>query len=139
MINIAEILKNSHKGTKIYSSMLGEVTFTIVNDTIKVKVPGSGPFWFDKYGRYTPDGECLLFPSKDNRDWSTFKKLCPFKPFDKVVCRCEDANWDADFFSYYSPEFVTAPYQCVGNGYQYCLPYNEETAKLIGTTNEYNG
>ena len=24
-------------------------------------------------GRVTREGECVLFPSKDNRDWSTFK------------------------------------------------------------------
>ena len=59
------------------------------------------------------------------------------KPFDKVVVRCGEADkWSIDFFSYK----VSNGYICTGDAwFGYCLPYNEETAKLIGTTNNWKG
>lgn len=59
------------------------------------------------------------------------------KPFDKVVVRCGKADkWSIDFFSYK----VSNGYICTGDAwFGYCLPYNEETAKLIGTTNNVEG
>ena len=55
------------------------------------------------------------------------------KPFDKVIVRCSKADkWSIDFFSYK----VSNGYICTGDAwFGYCLPYNEETAKLVGTTN----
>ena len=59
------------------------------------------------------------------------------KPFDKVVVRCSKADkWSIDFFSYK----VSNGYICTGDAwFGYCLPYNEETAKLVGTTNNIEG
>ena len=59
-------------------------------------------------------------------------KFDELKPFDKVVVRCSEADrWSIDFFSYK----VHNGYICTGDAwFGYCLPYNEETAKLIGTT-----
>ena len=62
------------------------------------------------------------------------KKWAP-KPFDRVITRNDDNDiWTANIFSHMDShgEYVTIG--CVG-GYTYCIPYNEETAKLIGTTN----
>lgn len=61
------------------------------------------------------------------------------KPFDKVITRVDgNAIWTANIFSHIDQhgEYVTIG--CVG-GYPYCIPYNEETAKLIGTTNNWEG
>lgn len=61
------------------------------------------------------------------------------KPFDRVITRnAVDDIWTANIFSHIDShgEYVTIA--CVG-GYTYCLPYNEETAKLIGTTNNWEG
>lgn len=82
-INIANKLKHCKKGTKLYSPIFGEVEFdgiennaiyvnTTVNDDEKVRMPfeSNGQF----YSCY-PNGECLLFPSKDNRDWNSFRVL----------------------------------------------------------------
>lgn len=66
-------------------------------------------------------------------------KWMTLKPFDRVVTRVDDdAIWTANIFSHVDQygEYVTIG--CVG-GYPYCLPYNEETAKLIGTTNNWEG
>lgn len=60
-----------------------------------------------------------------------------FKPFDKVLVRdiCRD-KWKVSFYSHYEKDSVF-PYACVGNQYAQCIPYNDETEHLRGTTNEY--
>ena len=80
--------------------------------------------------------------AKENKVWDAEKKqivnLKPKwtpKPFDRVITRnATDDVWTANIFSHMDShgEYVTIA--CVG-GYTHCLPYNEETAKLIGTTN----
>ncbi len=82
--------------------------------------------------------------AKENKAWDAEKKqivdLKPkveFKPFDKVIVRCSEADkWSIDFFSYKTSN----RYICTGDSwFAYCLPYNEETAKLIGTKNNVEG
>lgn len=89
MVNIAEILKNVPNGTKLYSPICGECELKGVMDGGLVKVYSNRYFYtFDKNGKYHTDalnGECLLFPSKDNRDWETFKIKPEFKKGDFVV------------------------------------------------------
>jgi len=61
------------------------------------------------------------------------------KPFDRVVTRVDDdAVWTANIFSHIDSYGEYNTIGCVG-GYPYCLPYNEETAKLIGTSDEWKG
>lgn len=84
--------------------------------------------------------------AKKNKAWNSEKKaivdLKPKwtpKPFDRVITRnAADDVWTANIFSHMDShgEYVTIA--CVG-GYTYCLPYNEETAKLIGTTKGVEG
>lgn len=77
--------------------------------------------------------------AKEGKAWDAEKKMIvdlkkkvELKPFDKVVVRCSESDrWSIDFFSYKAPN----GYICTGDAwFGYCLPYNEETAKLIGTT-----
>lgn len=78
-MNIAEILKYCPKGTKLYSTIFGEVIFKRVssdkNYPIKVKNWNNETCVFTEEGKYLSPykGECLLFPSKDQRDWNEFK------------------------------------------------------------------
>lgn len=78
-LNLVEILKNVPKGTKLYSTILGIVYFdSIGNDAyypIRIKTCDGAVAFLSKEGLYNfgYDGECTLFPSKENRDWSTFK------------------------------------------------------------------
>lgn len=66
------------------------------------------------------------------------KPKCEFKPFDKVLVRDDlSLNWRANLMSYYI-ENAEHPYVCIGGAYRYCLPYNEQTAHLIGTSDPYN-
>lgn len=140
MINIAEILKDCPKGTKLYSPAFGECTLNKVlkkDGIIQVDIDNGNSFdgYFNENGQlYSGIGECLLFPSKDNRNWKHFK-YCPFKPFDKVVVR-DEALWHIDFFETYLPD-EAFPYLCMHVAWKHCLPYNEETAKLIGTKDNY--
>lgn len=75
----------------------------------------------------------------ENKQIVDLPKKCEFKPFDKVICRDSDADiWKANFFSHYDAK-AYFPFFCNNCGYKYCLPYNEKTAKLIGTTNNVEG
>ena len=84
--------------------------------------------------------------AKENKAWDAEKKaivdLKPKwnpKPFDKVITRVDDdAIWTANIFSHIDQYGEYNTIGCVG-GYPYCLPYNEETAKLIGTTDDWKG
>lgn len=82
--------------------------------------------------------------AKEGKAWNAEKKeivyLKPkvvFKPFDKVLVRDYDNEvWRANLFSNYTSD---CSYGCVCGAYNQCIPYNEETAKLIGTTKEVEG
>jgi hypothetical protein len=144
MTNIVEILKSCPTGLPLYSTLHGKVYLKGINKQsafpIVVLTDEDGtPHIFDKEGKYTiyKNSECILFPSKNNRDWSTFRKPQQFKPFDKVIVRNDGEIWGAELFSWYNPS-SNYPYSCIGSNYNECLSYNEETAKLIGTTDEYD-
>ena len=140
---IAEILKNAPKGTKLYCPVFGECTLKQVDKNGDVRVDVDDvTYVFTETGRFFrtyEDGECLLFPSKDNRSWEDFEYRQQFKPFDKVVVRDGPGEtWKVDFFCYYNDKTLRTV--CTGGvTWKYCLPYNEMTARLIGTTDELNG
>lgn len=88
-LNIAKILKNFPKGTKLYSPLCGACTLEKITyaDFIVVKTNIDGVFSFNPFGQYynsIQDSECMLFPSKENRDWNTFQT--PFKDGDVITC-----------------------------------------------------
>lgn len=74
-INIAEILKDKPNGIRLYSPMFGECAFSFVQeetDNICVNQHNGEKAFFNSKGLYNILGECLLFPSKEMRDWSKF-------------------------------------------------------------------
>ena len=74
-INIAEILKDKPNGIRLYSPIFGECAFSFVReetDDICVKKHNGEKTFFDSKGLYNTLGECLLFPSRNMRDWSKF-------------------------------------------------------------------
>lgn len=89
--------------------------------------------------------------AKKGKAWDAEKKAivdlpkkCEFKPFDKVLCRnSKDDTWEADFFARLTRKEIdytqSGKYLCVGDLWMYCIPYNEETAHLLGTTDEWKG
>ena len=150
-IDLTKILKDCPNGTKFYSSVWGEVYFekildrevyTIVIDTV------SGYCHLTKEGYYikSDDAECIIFPSKEQRDWSKFtapwyknRKFDPktLKPFDRVLVRDNNdtENWSCDFFSYIGESDVYK-YISINSGFKQCIPYNDDTKHLVGTTDE---
>lgn len=148
-IDLTKILKDCPRGTKLYSLIFGEVEFyKIDNDedySIGITYNGGNQVWITSDGRFlkTFDGECTLFPSKDQRDWSKFKvkqhKFDPaiLKPFDKVLARDTNSQcWKPQLFSYIIKYEEDYPYLCTNDSYKYCIPYNDETKYLVGTTKE---
>lgn len=149
-IDLTKILENCPKGTKFYSTIFGEVEFLgFCNDegyavTIKRNYSIVN---ITKDGRYISyfNGECTLFPSKDQRDWSKFKapwykkeKFDPktLKPLDTVLAKDSFSGyWRIGIFSHYI-ENDAYPFKCVGNNYRFCIPYNDDTKHLVGTTDE---
>ena len=153
-LDLTKILNGCPEGTKFYSSVYGEVTFVEITDAnhfpIKLKY-----YTIDKFAlttlvtkdgqiEYDCNGECTLFPSKDQRDWSKFERFWDkpkiekfdprtLQPFDKVLVRdINTSNWYVDFFSDFNNqgEFV-----CIGGCHWVMgIPYNEETKHLVGTT-----
>lgn len=60
-----------------------------------------------------------------------------FEPFQKVLTRDKEENdWIADFFSHYDKD-QDFPYVCVGAKWKYCIPYNDSTKHLLGTSDDY--
>ena len=113
-IDLTKILKNCPIGTKLYLTLCGEVKLIKVeNNTYPICVENSNGdrFWLTQDGKYIFgfDGECILFPSKDQKDWSKFsapwykkEKFDPktLRPFDKVIARINKYGfWCCELFS----------------------------------------
>lgn len=79
-LNIAKILKNKPRGTKLYSMIHGKCSFEAVTDEIfkinfctsKFGLTQSGECTLIKFGNMYDGGECIIFPSKEMRDWKKF-------------------------------------------------------------------
>ena len=153
-IDLTKILKYCPKGWEFYSSIHGVVYFEELNTSDKYPVIISyknGKLEsFGADGRLFLDyaGECVLFPSKDQRDWSKFtapwykkEKFDPktLKPFDKIIARVDEHGiWCCEWFSFidsFIEENIILIKGC-GAYYRNCIPYNDETKHLVGTTDE---
>ena len=151
-LNLVEILKDCPNGTKLYSSVFGEVELDLVDVcakypiVIRLKDEGRGRESLTTEGKLFLDyeGECILFPSKEQRDWSKFKVKKPkfdpktLQPFDKVLARDTDySNWRCGLFSHYNKDDgIQYPCITIGGAFSICIPYNEDTKHLVGTTKE---
>lgn len=72
-INIAEILKNKHVGIKLYSSTFGYIEFNVVHkDKVYFSSEDTNVHSVKSNGKMYDGGECIIFPSKEMRDWSKF-------------------------------------------------------------------
>ena len=73
-INIAEILESKSQGTKLYSLTYGNCFYQEYTGDFGIEYQSQNGVQFnlDEYGKYCIDGECIIFPSKEMRDWSKF-------------------------------------------------------------------
>lgn len=145
-IDLTKILEGCPKGTKLYSTTYGTVEFIGFDFSsvypILMKLESSGVGYFTKDGRifHSYYGECILFPSKDQRDWSKFVRFWDkpkverfdvntLQPFDKVLVRDYlNERWNVDIFGFRLNNYI----HCTTT-WGYCIPYNEETKHLVGT------
>lgn len=151
-IDLTKILDGCPEGTKLYSSIFGEVVFIRIDREnpsypILIKVSFE-PKWrnLTKQGKfYAAVGECTLFPSKEQRDWSKFERFWDkpkverfdpktLQPFDKVLVRDEDCCWAADLFSHIDDSLGRVC--CSWYSWKQCVPYNERTKHLVGTNKD---
>ena len=146
-LNLVEILKDCPEGTKLFSPLLGEVEFVKIvyeDGYYPIRVMGENDIIsFTSQGKLydIEQGECLLFPSKEQRDWSKFKTKKPkfdpktLQPFDKVLARdMVNGQWRCTFYSHERKDiykYVTTDYT-----YKYCIPYNDDTKHIVGTFDE---
>lgn len=156
VLNLVEILKGCPKGTKFYSPLYGDIFFSHIAEDYYAKpvrffsaLSVEEAFYSNgKKEDCYPDAEIMVFPSKYNRDWRTFKVEKPkfdvssLQPFDKVLVRDgADDDWQADFFSHISDfqsihsNEVQNRFFCVSGHWGQCVPYNDDTKRLIGTSN----
>ena len=165
-IDLTKILKDCPMGWRFWSRVYGDVEFlkiyrkpvlrTREDEWLGQEIQDSKhPILFDANGfehRVSSRGEvikgcgeCTFFPSRDQRDWSKFtapwykkEKFDPktLKAFDRVLVRDSRVEkWRCNFFSYIDC-YMDFPYVAIATGYNFCIPYNNDTKHLIGTTEE---
>lgn len=117
-INIVEILKDKPQGTKLYSSACGKCKLEEVDDkSFKISFYSSkfgfmngGEGYLDKNGKLYDDGECVVFPSKEMRDWSKFA----WKKGDVLVSNDGGAEvifdkwYDDTYTNFYSKHYLNS-------------------------------
>ena len=147
-LDLTKILEGCPKGVDFYHTVYGTVLFNSIdlNSEYPIRfIVGKNQInSVTKSGLIVSDykGECTLFPSKDQRDWSKFERFWDkpkkekfdiniLQPFDKILVRGQNGqNWRADLFSHVDNKF----HMVVGNYYWIqCIPYNAETKHLVGT------
>ena len=148
-IDLTKILKDCPKGWKFFTPICGEVEFKQMEPStlypIIVTTCGT-EICFTKEGFYfcdRDDAECLIFPSREQRDWSKFTapwykkdKFDPktLKPFDKVlIWYCVSGYWKCELFSHITGKYTC---NCIDGTYTHCIPYNDDTKHLVGRADE---
>ena len=162
-LDLTKILEGCPKGTKFYSPLFGEVEFVGISDgriivncvrinrrfmfNVAGKYEMSELRYSDDWGNHLHSDECLLFPSKEQRDWSKFERFWDkpkverfdpktLQPFDKVLAKDGfSSKWTCSFFSHMDND-VSFPVYCSGGYFKVCIPYNEETKHLVGTRDD---
>lgn len=108
-MNITEIIKaQPNSEMKVWSPMLGECTASISADIessypITIREPGGFEAYLTAGGRYlqNEECECIVFPSKTQRDWGKVVVTHTYKPFERVLTRQNsDSPWRCDLFSH---------------------------------------
>lgn len=152
-IDLTKILKNCPKGTKFYSAIDGDVEFNSIDkdDCYFIDYRANFKIFYKDGRKYKDIGECVLFPSKDQRDWSKFvptweqkkpKVKVTIHPFDKVLGRCEEDTvigdkWHADIFIQKQEEGDEDDgLYCLCFKYGKIIPYNKDIAHLLGTNDD---
>ena len=149
-IDLTKILADCPEGTKLFCTEFGYVEFSKISTddyfpiVVKTKLGqdcytkdgySSTEEWRDEYA------EPSLYPAHDQRDWSKFdvpknKVKVTLHPFDKILVKSiQPETWSADIFSHYDSDNIL-PIWCIGGFRGEVIPYNKDTAFLLGTDKE---
>ena len=148
-IDLTKILKDCPEGTVFWSDNYGKVKFIKIDPRFEEPILTRR---IDGYtASYTKEGwhsicfpaNCLLWPSRDCRDWAKFtvprlkkEKFDPktLKAFDRVIVYGKNEGWFCSIFSHIG--VGEYPYNTASGNYGWCIPYNDETKHLVGTKDE---
>ena len=154
-LNLCEILKDCPKGEEFWSPLFGYVKLHKINHKAKKVVVISNikmPWDINNDGTMLIYGvvssEIMLYPSREQRDWTKVKyepnkeRFDPktLKPFDRVLTRYDGGCWSANLFSHIEEEnnkyHGTCSFVCNGSLVKFCIPYNDDTKHLVATKDE---
>ena len=101
-INIAAILESKPQGTKLYSLTYGDCSYQGYTGDFGIECQSQNGVQFnlDEYGKYCIEGECILFPSKEMRDWSKFA----WKKGDVLISN--DYGTEVIFYNWYDDTYT---------------------------------
>lgn len=156
-IDIVEILKDKPQGTKLYSSACGKCKLEEVDDksfkisfyNSKFGIMNGGEGYLDKNGKLYDDGECVVFPSKEMRDWRKFawkkgdvlysaglKEYCVFNKFisDGYLMFISNYNVDEN-----TKRVVPKTYDPDKNTVNYEKVSDEKATEIISLIEEHYG
>ena len=147
-LNLCEVLKYCPQGETFWSPMLGDVAlYGIDNEKKRVyillKTDNDIQMYINADATLTlgdvTSPEIMLYPSREQRDWTKVKyepkkeRFDPktLKAFDKIIFKGH-GMWFCGLFSH-----IHNSYACVGETYYKCvIPYNDDTKHLLGTKDE---
>lgn len=142
-LNLVEILKDCPKGTKLYSSVFGEVELDhidiranypiviILKDLDVRECLTTEGTLFTEY-----DGECILFPSREQRDWSKFNHTCVFKDGDILSYQCACLKNRTIFIYRYRERFNTGYYVALSGDNDKELKIDNKGVRALNGYNE---
>ena len=140
--NLGEYLKNPNRKIVTHGGRSVRIICTnrkSENCPIVALIQDSPDDFEDAY-YYTIDGKWVIRGSESmDLFFAPEERVCPFKKGDWVLVRDYDnESWRPRIFSSYDKE-CKYKYECEDDDdkYIWCIPYNEHTWKLLGTTNEY--
>ena len=108
-MNIVEIIKKAPKDHVYWCTLIGECRVVRIDDNdYPIRIEGENDMLhLTKSGHYYTDAlnaECILFPSRDNRDWAAFERELDGKPEEKKpLIHSESESFDG------SVEMVSIP------------------------------
>lgn len=113
------------------AAKLGDIVFLLYDNARVLTLSSELLMKYDKLVLTDYEKELILSQELEK------KKECPFKNGDRVLVRDnDDAPWQHDIFYFYEEE-SSHPYCCEIGQFQQCIPLNEHTWQLLGTTDEY--
>lgn len=152
-LDLTKILDGCPRGTEFYHLGFGRVWFVCIDldSDYPIRLSLNNDYCdntaLTKKGTVNVkyEGECILFPSRTQRDWSKFERFWDkpkverfdpntLQPFDRVLARDSVCySWNAVPFSHIN---VKRQAVCCGASWEQCIPYNEETKDLVNTNED---